>query len=234
VLGTRMGPRRHSCMAISVHSVLPSRWASSFKLFQRCTPVIKTGMHEPNPQALCNLDDYIFKKFRFWCFAPDNRPLVINTVRRLKNPGGPVIFLMDVSGTSVYEFDFNSLRLVQESPSVLALLVHANSRLQNVKRSNTQPSVQQPCSGSFAGRRQRGSGPNPVSDPTCTGPPIRILSQRWNPGRSSRESGIESNVIEGQPSMDLDDHSDLADYNEDDDTIDGLTFPDSEMRTVLQ
>jgi len=59
-------------------------------------------------------------------------------------------------------------------------------------------------------------------------------------------SGIESNVIEGQPSMGLnrqsniveEDHSDLADYFEDDDLVEdddkinGLTFP--EMRTVLQ
>jgi hypothetical protein len=65
------------------------------------------------------------------------------------------------------------------------------------------------------------------------------------PGTPSR-SGIESNVIEGQPSMGLDcqsgivveGHSDLADYYEDDDcvedddTINGLTL--SEMRTVLQ
>ncbi len=194
---------------------------------------------------------------------------MINTVSPLRNPGGPkpnqsqrnswiplysepnLAFLTDSSGISLYEFDFKSLRLAQESPSVLALLVNANSKLQNVIGSNFQPVVQQIAQTVAQAVALIFHVPKEARDQTPSLiPPVPALPSAYypsvgTPGTPSG-SGIESNVIEGRPSIRLDrqsgiveeDHSDLADYYEDDDlvenddTINGLTFP--EMRTVLQ
>ena len=217
---------------------------------------------------------YTFKKLcllvlRPSLFLPDNRPLVINTVSALRSPGecepnqsqrnswiplysGPnLAFLRDSSGISHYEFDFKSLRQAQESPSVLALLVNANSKLQNVKELNLQPVVQQIARAVEQAIALIFHVPKEVRDqnPSLI-PPVPDLPSAYypsvgTPGTPSG-SGIESNVIEGQPSMGLDrqsgiveeDHSDLANYYEDDDlvedddTINGLTIP--EMKAVLQ
>ena len=159
-------------------------------------------------------------------------------------------FLTDSSGISAYEFDFNSLRLAQDSPSVLALLVNANSKLQSVIGSNFQPVVQQIAQAVAQAIALIFHVPKEVRDQTPSSiPPVPALPSAYYPSVGTPGmpcgSGIESNVIEGQPSMGLDrqsniveeDHSDLADYFEDDDLVEdddkinGLTFP--EMRAVL-
>ena len=219
-------------------------------------------------------DPYIFKKFsllvlRPGLFLPDNRPLMINNVRALRNPGGlkpdqsqknswiPLYsgsqpaFLVNSSGASVYEFDFNSLRLPHESPSVFALLVNANSKLQSAIGSNPHPIVQPLAQIVAQAVALIFHVPKEVQDQTPSlVPPVPALPSAYYPSietqSTSSGSGTESNVPEGQHSMDLDhqggiveeDFSDLADYYEDDelvddnDTINGLTFP--EMSTVLQ
>jgi len=85
-------------------------------------------------------------------FLPNGRPLVVNTNRVLRAPGGPSLtqsersswvlyysdpqlpFLIDSSGHSLFEFDLKSLRSPKDSPSVFSLLVNANSKLQSIRQ----------------------------------------------------------------------------------------------------
>jgi len=92
-------------------------------------------------------------------FLPDSGPLMINTVRALRDPGGftpnqsqrsewiplysqpQLAFPMTSLGSSVYDFDFRSLRQSEESPLVFSVLVNANSKLQNVVGSASSPTL---------------------------------------------------------------------------------------------
>ena len=78
-------------------------------------------------------------------FLPDNRPLLINTACALRNSSGPnplsgsptiPALRRDSSDRSFYDFDLKSLRQPQDSLSVFALLVNANSKLQNIMQTS--------------------------------------------------------------------------------------------------
>ena len=221
-------------------------------------------------------DPYIFQKFSLLVlrpdmFLPDSRPLMINTVRALRDPGrlkpnpsqrswwiplysqSQLAFPMTSSGRSVYDFDFISLRQPHESPSVFAVLVNANSKLQNIVGSVSSPALVHFARTVAEAVAAIFHVPKEVLDQTPSLiPPVPALPSAHyprigTPGTSS-ESDRESNVHEGQYSMDLgrqesgvvEGHSNFADNVEDDDfeedneldTINGLTF--FEMRTVLQ
>ena len=219
-------------------------------------------------------DPYIFTKFsllvlRPGLFLPDNRPLMINTVRALRNPGGlkpnqskrsswiplysqpQLAFPMTSSGNSVYDFDFESKRQQQESPSVFAVLVNANSKLQNAAGSVSNPALAHFVRAVAEAVAAIFHVPKQVLGQTLSLiPPVPTVPAENYPSigtaGTSSESGRESNLHEGQHSMDLDrqesdvvneNHADNVegdDFVEDNepDTINGLTM--SEMRTVLQ
>ena len=90
-------------------------------------------------------------------FLPEDRPLLINTHRVLRKPGGPLLsasnkpswtqyhpqhnhpYLVDPSGQEFTEYDFVSERSQEQSLSVFSLLVNANSKLQAAKQRNNYP-----------------------------------------------------------------------------------------------
>ena len=165
-----------------VHSVLPSQSIKSLKLPQRYRQVIESGIHEqklirrlcviwmcvnyhspkrPEPLYFFQItkDPFVVRKctllvLRPDIFLPDNRPLLINTARTLRDPGGPypsksqrsswipyyseshLSYLVDSSNRSSYDFDFKSLRQPQDSLSIFALLVNTNSKLQNITQTS--------------------------------------------------------------------------------------------------
>jgi len=89
-------------------------------------------------------------------FLPEGRPLLINTRRVLRKPGGPSIsdtpswtqytprsnspYLVDPSGQEFEEFDFVSERSQEgQRLSIFSLLVNANAKLQAAKRRKDYP-----------------------------------------------------------------------------------------------
>ena len=88
-------------------------------------------------------------------FLPEGRPILINTNRELRVPGGPPSpdtpswtqylpqddrpFLIGPSGQEFKEFDFVSKRCQGQKLSVFSLLVNANSKLQAIKKRNDRP-----------------------------------------------------------------------------------------------
>ena len=92
-------------------------------------------------------------------FLPEGRPILINTRRVLRKPGGPPLsnsdapswtqytpqpnrpYLIDESGQEFTEFDFISERSQEgQRLSIFSLLVNANSKLQAAKRRDDFPS----------------------------------------------------------------------------------------------
>ena len=85
-------------------------------------------------------------------FLPENRPLLINTRRVLRKPGGPPLtetegplwtqyylqdgspYLIDASGQELTEFDHITNRDPDQGLSIFSMLVNAHSKLQGVKR----------------------------------------------------------------------------------------------------
>lgn len=156
-----------------------------------------------------------------------NRPLMINTIRTLRNPGGlkpdqsqknswiPLYSEPHIAGLWIW-FQLTT-------PTARGLLVNANSKLQNVKPRTCY-------SGSCAGRRPVPKGVRDQT-PSLIPPVSAYYPNVGTPGTSSG-SGTESNVQEERHSVDLDrqggiveeDHSDFYeddDLEEDDDTING-------------
>jgi len=90
-------------------------------------------------------------------FLPERRPLLINTRRVLREPGGPPLsdsdaaswtqyfphpnnlHLIDASDQEFEEFDFVSNRSQEQSLSIFSLLVNANSKLQAADNRNDYP-----------------------------------------------------------------------------------------------
>ena len=112
-------------------------------------------------------------------------------------------------GGSVYDCDFESLRQLEESPSVFSMLVNANSKLQNIVEISSSPTpmhfsrtVAEAVAAIF-------HVPKEVLDQTPSLiPPVPALPSAHYPGvgtsGTSSESGRESSVHEGQHSMDFD------------------------------
>lgn len=180
------------------------------------------------------VDPFVLQKFsllvlRSDMFFPDSRPLMINTVRALRDPGqlkpnpaqrsswiplysqSPLAFPVTSSGRSFYDFDFISLRQPQEFPSVFALLVNANSKLHNI--TGLTGSVSNPALLQFAHVVTEAVAaifhvPKEVLDqtpsliPTVPALPSAHYSRVRTPGMSSG-SGREGNVHEGQHPIDL-------------------------------
>ena len=159
---------------------------------------------------------------------------------------------MDSSDRSFYDFDFKSLRKLQDSLSVFCLLVNANAKLRNVIHTTQSAvlkqyafAVRDAVTAIFHVPKVQDQSPSLV-------PPLPAIPPAYHPNIAtpgpSSESGRESDVYQGRDSMDLDRRdcsvveegpsnfaNDLEECSteEDDepDTINGLTFP--EMRTVL-
>jgi hypothetical protein len=190
-------------------------------------------------------------------FLPDNRALLINTNRAVRKPGEAQPselersswishhcesepFLVDSSGLAFWDFDFKSLRQPPDFPSVFALLVNANSKLQNIITQAPQNIILE----SFA---------------RCVGEAVEAIFhvpkgvRDQLPSRNEYEhdtgdvtppstSGRDINVHQGEHSMNLarqdggvvEDDSNEYGSEEDDEPniINGLTLP--EMRTVLR
>jgi len=89
-------------------------------------------------------------------FLPEGRPILINTNRKLRVPGGAVLsatdspswtqylspqgpYLIDTFDQEFKEFDFVSMRRQDQKLSVFSLLVNANSKLQAAKKRNNRP-----------------------------------------------------------------------------------------------
>jgi len=88
-------------------------------------------------------------------FLPEGRPILINTNRELRVPGGPPSpdtsswaqylpqddrpFLIGPSSQEFKEFDFVSKRRQDQKLSVFSLLVNANSKLQAAGKRNDRP-----------------------------------------------------------------------------------------------
>ena len=170
-------------------------------------------------------------------FLPEDRPLLINTHRVLRAPGGPPLsasgnplwtqylpeedhpYLVDPSGQDFEEFDFVSKRSQEQSLSVFSLLVDAHSKLQAAKK--------------------RGDFP-PILQVYITNVRDAVEAIFFVPRKIQEEcSDSDSGVVEGKhhaSDADFEDVDyDFEEYEEEGDgpdTINGLAF--QEMETVIQ
>lgn len=188
-------------------------------------------------------------------FLPDNQPLsILNAVHRtFRNPGGDKppkalrsswtsfysepngIWLLDSSNQWFSEFDFTSRRQSQDSISAFAMLVNANSKLQNIMRTPQYPELE---GYAYAVKNAvdaifhvpENAQPVPTF-PAAHSPNITIPGPSSKSGRDTRDGGVD----EGHSDFanDFDKTEEYSSEEDDEpDTINGLTFP--EMKTVLQ
>ena len=223
-------------------------------------------------------DPFVFRKYdllvlRPDLFLPENRPLPINMNRALRNPGEPfptqldgtswdffysnsTAFLKDSSRKEFSDIAFKSLRRPEDSLSVFALLVNADSKLQSamqkphngtiefyaaatgaaveaifhvpVQLQDPAPSLDPPEPSPSSTRYLDTAAPGPFTEPREGGGDPQ--------GERSLDSGPRDGgtVEEDHPNLGIDFDEPGYGSEEDDepDTINGLTFP--EMRTVLQ
>ena len=156
-------------------------------------------------------------------FLPDNRPVLINTARALRDPGGRppksemsswisyyseshLSFLVDASNHSYYDFEFKSMRQPENFISVFALLVNANSKLRNAMQTTESPTVVQYAMAARDAVAAIFHVPE-VGDQTLSlVPPVPLPSAHHHniatPGPSSESGRVGDNQV--LESMDLD------------------------------
>jgi len=169
---------------------------------------------------------------------PEGRPLLINTRRALREPGGPPLsdsdaaswtryfphpkkpYLVDASRQEFEEFDFVSKRSREQSLSIFSLLVNANSKLQAADKRKDYP-------------------PGTRSYITNVEDAVRAIffvprGIQNGGGLADEEPHDLSVEFDDSDNYSEEEEYDDQDQDQDDgpDTINGLTFP--EMETVIQ
>lgn len=215
-------------------------WILGHRVTWRCVKLVGLYTSQNLMSTQITEEPFIVEKcvllvLRLNHFLPENRPLIINTRRVLREPGGPSLsasespswtqylpkddrmYLTDSFGQEFTEFDFVSKRRREQTLSVFSRLVNANSKLQAADRRDDSPA----------------SVINYIIFIKAAAKAIFFVPCATQERAEGELPDIELEDFDPYPEED-----NGEEYDEDDDegvepdTINGLTFP--EMETVIQ